>query len=253
MSGLRTNAMPRTPPRSCTGERPLASKNLLQPPVLIVSPSRSKVYRKRKSSISQELNPIVGLKSPTRNARSSLTEKRFFNFNPTSFGTAINFLRRPRTKPAQKPIPTLPLPPIPYDNPSVPSTPKKSQSSLTPSSPTMPDAVYMPSNKNATNLRKRSMDRIPKLRLKTPGIFNSRSGPLSAPFNSRTSSSALSPDLISPEFIYSNSTIPSANNSTSTIHTPLSAPFNFSNWGVGGVKDIIEEDEESHDNDIEMN
>jgi len=97
------------------------------------------------------------------------------------------------------------------------------------------------------------MDRIPKLRLKTSGIFNSRTGPLSAPFNSRNSSRAPSPGLLTPEFAYSISTTTSTNNSTSALQTPLSAPFNFIDWGMAGVKDIIEEDEYSHDYDVDMN
>jgi len=92
------------------------------------------------------------------------------------------------------------------------------------------------------------MDRIPKLRLKTSGIFSSRSGPLSAGFsmNSRNSSRAPSPGLLSPEFAYSINT--TSNMSTSTLQTPSSAPYD---WGMAGVKEVNEE-EENYDHGIDV-
>jgi hypothetical protein len=144
----------------------------------------------------------------------------------------------------------MPLPPVPVNASSPPTTPKRTSSALPPSSPIIPDSAILPAKSNPA-LRKRSMDRLPKLRLKTSGIFSSRGGPLSASFNlnSRPSSRAPSPGLLSPEFVYSTSATTSSAISASTLHTPLSAPVNYIDWSMADLK---EENEDSREIDIEM-
>jgi hypothetical protein len=160
------------------------------------------------------------------------------------------FPRRTKVKPPQKPLPTMPLPPVPIDASSPPTTPKRATSALPPSSPIIPDSAFQPA-KNGSSLRKRSMDRLPKLRVKTSGIFGSRGGPLSASFNlnARPPSRAPSPGLLSPDLVYSISATSSTNMSASTLHTPLTAPVSYIDWGMADLK---EENEDSREIDIEM-
>jgi hypothetical protein len=99
MSGFKNQTVPRTPPHFPTQEHKNGHSSL-EPPLLLatnITPSRRKAHRKRKSSISQEINPIAGLKSPTRKAGAALmnpiVEKRFLDFNTSSFAGAMNLFR----------------------------------------------------------------------------------------------------------------------------------------------------------------
>jgi hypothetical protein len=107
----------------------------------------------------------------------------------------------------------------------------------------MSDAVFHPT-KSKIGHRKRGLDRIPKLRLKTSGLFNSRGGPLSSSFS--MNSKAPYPELLSPDAA-SFSTSSSTDFSSASLQTPHSAPLSYNGWGMAGVKEVNEEA------DVEMN
>lgn len=90
-----------------------------------------------------------------------------------------------------------------------------------------------------------------RLRLQTPDILGSRGGPLNPSLivPSNSSSNASSPALLSPEFAFSASACPSSAMSTSMVQTPLTGSVTYFDWGMAGVK---EENEEEEDADMMM-